>query len=90
MSAGKVDLKAFRCYTNEYAEKKKAESKKQGGSGGDAGMDAEKIAEFGLHAHKYYEVDKTFFKSALDTDLLDRVWNEYWVHTLSSSPLLSN
>ena len=28
MSAGKVDLKAFRCYTNEYAEKKKAESKK--------------------------------------------------------------
>ena len=90
MSAGKVDLKAFRCYTNEYAEKKKAESKKQGGSGGDAGMDAEKIAEFGLHAHKYYEVDKTFFKSALDSDLLDRVWNEYWVHTLSSSPLLSN
>jgi len=53
-------------------------------------MSAEKLEEFGLHAHKYYKVDHNFFKSGLDTDLLDRVWNEYWVHTLSSSPLLSN
>ena len=35
MAAGKVDLECFRAYTNEYAEKKKAESKKTGGSGGD-------------------------------------------------------
>ena len=35
-------------------------------------------------------MDHNFFKSGLDTDLLDRVWNEYWIHTLSSSPLLSN
>ena len=51
---------------------------------------SDKIEEFGLHAHKYYKVDHNFFKSGLDTDLLDRVWNEYWIHTLSSSPLLSN
>jgi COP9 signalosome complex subunit 5 len=50
----------------------------------------EKFDEFGLHAHKYYKVDHSFFKSGLDTTLLDRLWNEYWVHTLSSSPLLSN
>ena len=89
MSAGKVEIGAFRCYTNEYAEKKLKEGKKNAG-GGDAGMSAEKIDEFGLHAHKYYQVDINFFKSGLDADLLDRVWNEYWVHTLSTSPLLSN
>ena len=53
MSAGKVEIGAFRCYTNEYAEKKLKEGKKNAG-GGDAGMSAEKIDEFGLHAHKYY------------------------------------
>ena len=26
----------------------------------------------------------------MDTQLLDRLWNEYWLHTLSNSPLLSN
>ena len=53
-------------------------------------MPAEKIDEFGLHAHKYYKVEHSFFKSGLDTDLLDRIWNEYWVHNLATSPLLSN
>lgn len=43
-----------------------------------------------MHAHKYYKVEHTFFKSGLDTTLLERLWNEYWVHTLASSPLLSN
>jgi COP9 signalosome complex subunit 5 len=43
-----------------------------------------------LHAHKYYKLEHNFFKSGLDTTLLERLWNEYWVHTLSSSPLLSN
>lgn len=35
-------------------------------------------------------MEHSFFKSGLDTTLLERLWNEYWVHTLSSSPLLSN
>jgi len=53
-------------------------------------MPAEKFQEFGLHAHKYYKVEHSFFKTEADTDLLDRLFNEYWLHTLSSSPLLSN
>ena len=57
---------------------------------GSAIIPGEKFEEFGLHAHKYYKLDHTFFKSGLDTTLLERLWNEYWVHTLSSSPLLSN
>ena len=53
-------------------------------------MSAEKFQEFGLHAHKYYKVEHSFFKTGTDNELLDRLWNEYWLHTLSSSPLLSN
>jgi len=89
MAAGKVEIGCFRCYTNEYADKiQKGQAGKT--KGGSAVMPAEKIEEFGLHAHKYYKVDHNFFKSGLDSELLDRVWNEYWVHTLSTSPLLSN
>jgi COP9 signalosome complex subunit 5 len=50
----------------------------------------EKIDDFGLHAHKYYKLDHSVFKSQLDSIVLDRLWNEYWIHTLSSSPILSN
>ncbi|KAL5709380.1 proteasome regulatory particle subunit RPN11 [Ranunculus cassubicifolius] len=35
-------------------------------------------------------LDVSYFKSSLDTHLLDLLWNKYWVNTLSSSPLLAN
>ncbi|KAI5005095.1 hypothetical protein ZWY2020_032338 [Hordeum vulgare] len=38
----------------------------------------------------YYSLDITYFKSSLDSHLLDLLWNKYWVNTLSSSPLLGN
>ena len=89
MAAGKVEIGCFRAYSNDYAEKMR-----EGQAGkkavGNAAMSDEKFQEFGLHAHKYYKMDHTFFKSGMDTDLLDRIWNEYWIHTLASSPLLSN
>jgi COP9 signalosome complex subunit 5 len=50
----------------------------------------EKVDDFGLHAHKYYKVEHGVFKSQLDSVVLDRLWNEYWIHTLSSSPILTN
>jgi COP9 signalosome complex subunit 5 len=39
---------------------------------------------------QYYSLDITYFKSSLDSHLLDLLWNKYWVNTLSSSPLLGN
>lgn len=39
---------------------------------------------------QYYPLDITYFKSSLDSHLLDLLWNKYWVNTLSSSPLLGN
>lgn len=53
-------------------------------------MPEDKFKDYGLHAHKYYQVEHSFFKTGQDSELLDRLWNEYWLHTLSTSPLLSN
>lgn len=39
---------------------------------------------------QYYSLDISYFKSSLDSHLLDLLWNKYWVNTLSSSPLLGN
>lgn len=39
---------------------------------------------------QYYSLDVTFFKSGLDSHLLDLLWNKYWVNTLSTSPLIAN
>lgn len=39
---------------------------------------------------QYYSLDISFFKSSLDSHMLDLLWNKYWVNTLSSSPLLAN
>jgi COP9 signalosome complex subunit 5 len=50
----------------------------------------EKFEDFGLHAHKYYKVPHSIFKSSLDAQLLDSLWNEYWIHNLASSPLITN
>ena len=86
MTAGKVEIGVFRTYTNQYAEEKKSKQEIAGVSS----MPAEKFQDFGLHAHKYYKVEHSFFKTGMDTELLDRLWNEYWLHTLSSSPLLTN
>ena len=47
-----------------------------------------KIEDFGVHCRQYYSLDVNFFKSSLDAQMLDLLWNKYWVNTLSASPLL--
>lgn len=74
MSSGKVELGCFRTYPEKYAE----EQQKAITVSGSAAMSSEKFEEFGLHAHKYYKVEHSFFKSNLDTELLERIWLEYW------------
>ena len=48
-----------------------------------------KIEDFGVHAKSYYSLEVSHFKSNLDTQLLEVLWNKYWVNTLSQSPLLT-
>lgn len=39
---------------------------------------------------RWYELEVSYFKSALDQRLLEKLWNRYWVSTLSASPLVTN
>lgn len=83
ISSGKVELSAFRTYPSGYKPPDEAPSEYQT-------IPLNKIADFGVHCKQYFSLEVSYFKSSLDTQLLDLLWHKYWVHTLSSSPLLSN
>ncbi|KAI7847185.1 JAB1/Mov34/MPN/PAD-1 ubiquitin protease-domain-containing protein [Circinella umbellata] len=83
MSAGKVEIGAFRTYPKDYKAPDEGPSQYQT-------IPLNKIEDFGVHAKSYYSLEISHFKSTLDTQLLDVLWNKYWVNTLSQSPLLTN
>uniref|UniRef100_A0A914W8V5 COP9 signalosome complex subunit 5 n=1 Tax=Plectus sambesii TaxID=2011161 RepID=A0A914W8V5_9BILA len=83
ISAGKVDLGAFRTYPKGYKPPDEGPSEYQS-------IPLNKIEDFGVHCKQYYSLDVSYFKSALDSRLLDSLWNTYWVNTLSSTPLITN
>uniref|UniRef100_A0A3Q1GN38 COP9 signalosome complex subunit 5 n=1 Tax=Acanthochromis polyacanthus TaxID=80966 RepID=A0A3Q1GN38_9TELE len=82
ISAGKVNLGAFRTYPKGYKPPDEGPSEYQT-------IPLNKIEDFGVHC-KYYALEVTYFKSSLDRKLLELLWNKYWVNTLSSSSLLTN
>lgn len=87
VSAGKVEIGAFRTFPEGYAKDKA----KSGGDGdGFQTIPLGKIEDFGAHASQYYSLEVSHFKSTLDAKLLEALWNKYWVGTLSASPLFSN
>lgn len=83
VTAGKVEIGAFRTYPEGYKPPDDTVSEYQT-------IPLNKIEDFGVHCKQYYSLDVSYFKSSLDTHLLDLLWNKYWVNTLSSSPLLAN
>ncbi|KAH9962171.1 JAB1/Mov34/MPN/PAD-1 ubiquitin protease-domain-containing protein [Russula dissimulans] len=83
ISAGRVDIGAFRTYPAGYSPPNASASEYQS-------IPLNKIEDFGVHANQYYSLDVQIFKSSLDTELLSLLWNKYWVNTLSQSPLISN
>uniref|UniRef100_A0A0N5A973 MPN domain-containing protein n=1 Tax=Syphacia muris TaxID=451379 RepID=A0A0N5A973_9BILA len=83
ISAGKVDLGAFRTYPKGYKPPEEAPSEYQS-------IPSDKIDDFGVHCKQYYSLDVSYFKSSLDAKLLDSLWNTYWVSTLSTTPLLNS
>merc|ERR1719351_261806 len=83
ISAGKVSLGAFRTYPKGYTPPDAPPSEYQT-------IPLNKIEDYGVHCKQYYPLEITYFKSALDKNLLDSLWNHYWVNTLSSSSLLTN
>ena len=77
-----MDIGAFRTYPENYTPPNAAASEYQS-------IPLSKIEDFGVHANQYYSLDVEVFTSSLDTELLGRLWNKYWVNTLSTSPLIS-
>lgn len=93
VSAGKVEIGAFRTYPAEYTAAQAGSS--GGGGGGSSSKDTKsvpsaKAADFGAHANRYYSLEVSHFKSSLDTQLLDQLWHKYWVQTLSQNPMFTN
>ncbi|KAH9939870.1 Mov34-domain-containing protein [Amylocystis lapponica] len=83
ISAGKVDIGAFRTYPESYTPPDAHSSEYQS-------IPLNKIEDFGVHASQYYPLEVQIFRSSLDSDLLGLLWNKYWVNTLSQSALISN
>ncbi|KAK4702718.1 COP9 signalosome complex subunit 5, partial [Phenoliferia sp. Uapishka_3] len=83
VSAGRVEIGAFRTYPQGYTPPNVSASEYQS-------IPLSKIEDFGVHANSYYPLEISHFKSTSDAKLLDLLWNKYWVMTLSQSPLVSN
>lgn len=83
ISAGKVDLGAFRTYPNQYKPRDEGPSEYQT-------IPIGKIEDFGIHCKSYYPLEVKYFKSTLDASLLDLLWNKYWARALSTSPLIQS
>ncbi|CCU75067.1 COP9 signalosome complex subunit 5 [Blumeria hordei DH14] len=84
ISAGKVEIGAFRTYPMSYEPPDSI-------IGDDyQTIPLAKIEDFGAHSSKYYSLQISNFKCSLDTYLLELLWNKYWVQTLSQNPLLNN
>lgn len=83
ISSGRVDIGAFR--TLPASDKAETSAPP-----GEQAIPLAKAAEFGAHAHRYYSLEVSHFKSSLDSHLLDLLWHKYWVQTLSRNPLITN
>ncbi|KAI9230399.1 MAG: JAB1/Mov34/MPN/PAD-1 ubiquitin protease-domain-containing protein [Piptocephalis tieghemiana] len=81
VASGKVDIGAFRTYPEEY---KPASSSRESTY---QTIPLVKIEDFGVHADAYYSLEISYFKSSLDSQLLDDLWKRYWVEVLSQAPV---
>jgi COP9 signalosome complex subunit 5 len=84
ISAGKVEIGAFRTYPENYVPDSAAATDDY------QTIPLSKVEDFGAHSSRYYSLAVSHFKSTLDTHLLELLWNKYWVQTLSQSPLFTN
>jgi len=84
ISAGKVEIGAFRTYPEGFQPESLATGEDY------QTIPLTKVEDFGAHSSRYYSLEVSHFKSTLDTHLLELLWNKYWVQTLSQSPLFTN
>ncbi|PLW48678.1 hypothetical protein PCANC_15460 [Puccinia coronata f. sp. avenae] len=86
ISAGRVDIGAFRTFPEGYSPSSLGKNKDDEYQS----IPLSKIEDFGAHANSYYPLEIEHFKSSSDSKILDLLWEKYWVKTLSQNTWLSN
>ncbi len=82
-ASGRVDLGSFRTYPEGY--------KPPQSSGGEyQTIPSDKVGDLGAWKDHWYTLETEYFKSSTDYNLLNLLWNKYWIKILTSSPLMSN
>ena len=84
ISAGKVDIGAFRTFPKDFTLPKGEEEDDEYQT-----IPLNKAEDFGAYASQYYALEVSHFKSTLDSEILSLLWNKYWVATLSQNPLFT-
>ena len=83
ITSGKVDLGAFRTYPKGFKPADDGPSKYQS-------IPLNKIEDFGVHCKQYYSLEVSYFRSTLDDGLLNSLWKQYRINTLSLSTESTN
>lgn len=88
ISVGKVEIGAFRTYPEGHKSSVKASTEDT--SNEFKTVPLNKIEDFGAHSDRYYSLDVLIYRSTLDNEILEQLWQKYWVQTLSQNLLLMN
>ncbi|EAR83224.1 Mov34/MPN/PAD-1 family protein (macronuclear) [Tetrahymena thermophila SB210] len=83
MVSGKIQIGAFRTYPQDYNAPDDDHREFQS-------IPLEKIEDYGIHYKSYYQLEVSFFKNSLDNQLIEILWNKYWINTVTSSSLIVN
>ena len=83
ITSGKVDLGAFRTYPENFEFSEGGPSRYQS-------IPLHKIEDFGVHCKQYYSLDVSYFRSSYDDKLLNTLWKQYRINTLSSNSQSTN
>ncbi|ESL05574.1 metallopeptidase [Trypanosoma rangeli SC58] len=95
ISTGRLDMKAFRTFSEEYAASlqeahQQVRGRHRKNSTTPTWVSSDRIKEYGIHAHRYYELPITLVCSKSDEALLDSLWSRFWALTFCSNPLTTN
>lgn len=83
VAGGKVEIGAFRTFPEGYKPPEDAENYVQ------TSVPLKKVEDYQKTHKSYYKLEVEFFKSTTDANILNLLWNKYWINTLSASPLLA-
>lgn len=83
LTNGKVEIGAFRSYPLNYSPPGEVSLEEQV-------IPLDKIEDFGVHYKRYYSLDISYFKNHKDSEMIDVLWNKYWVSNLTQNSLFSN